>query len=295
MSKHDKMMNKINDINTGWQYLAFLLMAFSFYRCGGLEKEIDLELPLYESQIVVECYLEPGEPFALILTKSAGYFDPIPTGNFEFIESILEDSADVTIRHKGQVYELENQLYFNFETGKLSNYFNPALVPDDLESDFTLNITTKDGREIFAKTRILPVVPIDSVVVEFNSEVDTLARVLTYLTENPNEENYYRRMLHIGSLDSVPELDFTINDGFVDDDILVFGTAFDFVVGDTVINSIFHIDREYYDFLESIFFAIDANGNPFGQPAAISSNLEGDAIGIFTGLSVVRDVVIIEE
>ncbi len=281
-------MNKLIYLYIG----TFLTFLFS---CGGLEKEIDLELPLYESQIVVECYLEPGEPFSLVLTKSAAYFDAIPTDGFEFIENILEDSAEVSIRHKGQVYELKNQLYFNFETGKLFNYFNSTLVPDDLENDFTLNITTKDGREIFAKTRILPIVPIDSIVVEFNSEVDTLARVLTYLSENPNEDNYYRRMLHVGSLDTIPELDFTINDDFVDDDIVVFGTGFDFTVGDTVINSIFHIDREYYDFLESIFFAIDANGNPFGQPAAINSNLEGDAIGIFTGVSVVRDVVIIEE
>ena len=271
---------------------AFAAFLFS---CGNLEKEIDLELPVHESQIVVECYLEPGQPFLLLLTKSAAYFDPIPTENFEFVEKILEDSAVVTIRHKGNEYVLRSELFFNPITKKLYNYYNPERVPEDFDNDFTLSITTKDGREVFAKTRILPVVPIDSVVVEFNPERDSLARVLTYLTEDPNMDNYYRRMLNVGSLDSIPDQDFTTNDDFVDDDVIIFGSGYDFKEGEKVINSIFHIDRAYYDFLESIFFSIDANGNPFGQPAAIKSNVQGDAIGIFTGLSVSRMTTVIQK
>ncbi|MEZ4935256.1 MAG: DUF4249 domain-containing protein [Saprospiraceae bacterium] len=268
-------------------FYAISFTAFLF-SCGGLEKEIDLELPLYESQLVVECYLEPGEPFTLLLTKSAAYFDPIPTEDFEFVEKILEDSAVVTIQHKGVTYELPNQIYFNQQTKKLYNYYSSERVPNDLENDFTLKIIAKDGREVTAKTRILPVVPIDSVVVEFNPERDSLARVLTYVSEDPNTNNYYRRMLHVGSLDTIPDQDFTTNDDFVDDGLIIFGSGYDFKEGDIVFNSIFHIDRAYFDFMESVFFAMDANGNPFGQPAAIKSNVEGDAIGIFTGLSVDR-------
>jgi len=276
-------------------FLYILVFASFLYSCGGLEKEINLELPQYESQIAVECYLEPGRPFSLVLTKSAGYFDPIPTGGFDFIENILEDSAEVSIQYMGEVYSLENQIYFDFETGKLFNYYNSALVPYDTVSDFTLNIRTKDGREVFAKTKILPVVPIDSVVVEFSADVDTIARVLTYVTEDPITDDYYRRMLNVGSLDTIPDQDFTTNDDFVEDGVIVFGSGYDFTEGDTVFNSIFHIDRAYFDFLESVSFALDANGNPFGQPAAINSNLQGDAIGIFTGLSVDRDMVIIHK
>ncbi|MEO1258297.1 MAG: DUF4249 domain-containing protein [Bacteroidota bacterium] len=276
-------------------YLLSCVFVALLFSCGNLEKEIELELPPYESQIVVECYLIPGQPMSLLLTKSAAYFDPLPTDESEFVESILEDSAEVTIRHNGVTYELENQLFFNNTTSKFFNYFNAELVPEEFDNDFFLNIKTKDGREITSQTRLLPVVPIDSVVVEFNEEQDTLARVLTYLPEDPDMDNYYRRMLHLESLDSIPEQDFTTNDDFVDDEQLVFGSGFDFKEGETVINSIFHIDRAYFDFLESVFFAIDANGNPFGQPAVINSNLEGDAIGIFTGLSVDRIVTVVEK
>lgn len=264
-------------------FLAFSILTLS--ACGGLEKEIDLNIPPYESQLVVECYLEPGQPFTLLLTKSAAYFDAFPQNDFDFIEGILAEGATVTIRHRGEVYQLANEIYFDPEREKLYNYRSNALVPNDTEQDFTLQITMPDGREITGRTRILPVVPIDSTVVEFSSEVDTLARLLTYLSEDPAKDNYYRRQLHVSSLDSIPDQDFTTNDDFVDDGKIIFGSGFDFVEGDTVFTTIFHIDRAYYDFLESIFFALDANGNPFGQPAAIRSNVEGDGIGIFTGLS----------
>jgi hypothetical protein len=94
--------------------------------------------------------------------------------------------------------------------------------------------------------------------------------------------------LHENSLtDSIPQQDFTTNDDYVDDKVIVFGTGYDFKEGDTIYNTMFHIERAYFDFWESTFNAISSNGNPFGQPSSIISNVQGDAgaIGIFTGLS----------
>jgi hypothetical protein len=83
----------------------------------------------------------------------------------------------------------------------------------------------------------------------------------------------------------------------VDDNKMVFGSPYDYATGDTVFTTIFHIDRAYFDFWESTFHAISANGNPFGQPSSIISILSGDAnaLGIFTGLSYDRVAVVIEK
>ena len=64
-----------------------------------------------------------------------------------------------------------------------------------------------------------------------------------------------------------------------------------------IINTIYSIDNAYFDFLQSIDFAIQSNGNPFGQPSPIISNLSGtaEAIGIFTGITYDRRETIIEE
>lgn len=272
----------------GIQFFFLLFLA-----ACNLEKEIDLQLPEYENQFIVECYLEPGQPFTLLLSRSASYFDPFPTTTNEFLENILEDDAEVTITHNDITYTLKNQLVFNPFTRKVFNYFSEEKVPVDYESDFELYIRTKDGKIISAETRILPVIPIDSVVVQF-AESDTLARVLTYFTDVPQQKNYFRRMLHLSSLDSIPEQDFATDDRFVED-LVVFGTAYDYAEGDTIINTLYHIDQAYYEFLLSVAIAVNANGNPFGQPSPVISNLQGDAdaLGIFTGLSYDRVVTII--
>lgn len=277
------------------QFILAALVATALLTACNLEQEIEIELPDYDGRVVVESYLAPGEPFRVLLTKTSPYFEPFPTANDEFLSNILEEGASVTISHKGVVYTLTNQLGFDFATGKLYNYSNNALVPNDLVDEFTLDITLSDGRTIAGSTRLLPVVPIDSLVVQYRQD-DTLARVLTYFTDNPGETNYYRRMFHQSSLDSLPLQDFAIEDQFLQGTAL-FGTNYNFVAGDTLIATLFHIDKAYFEFFNSVANANAANGNPFGQPSPIKTALTGtaDAIGVFTGLVYDRKVVIVPE
>jgi hypothetical protein len=268
-------------------YLAFFILVVMLAACN-LEKEIDIELPNYESKIFVECYLEPGQPFTLLMTRTSPYFAPFPPLDAQFLDQLLVDSAEVSIRHKGVTYILRNQLLLVNRTRKLYNYKSDELVPFSYDDDFELFISTKEGTTITAITKILKPVPLDSIVVNF-AENDTLARVLTYFTDIPNQSNFYRRMLHQHSLDSIPEQDFATDDRFVED-VIVFGSGYRYTEGDTVFNTLFHIDKAYYDFFNSVQNANASNGNPFGQPSPIISNLGGTAgaLGIFTGLSYER-------
>lgn len=293
--KNSKINNGVPSL--GFAAFSFFLFTFFFSSCGNLEKEINLDLPEYEPQYVVECYLEPGEPFGLLLTKSTPYFEPFPDDLLNFVSNIVVDSAEVTITHDGVDYVLANEPSINPTTLKFYNYTNSELVPLEFDHDFSLKITTPDGQVLTATTRILPVVPIDSVVVEFDEKRDTLARCLTYLSDDPNTLDFYRRMIHQNSLlDSIPQQDFTTNDDYVDDRTIVFGTGYDFKEGDTIYNTIYHIDRAYFDFWNSTFNSINSNGNPFGQPSTIISNIrsdDGKALGIFTGLSYDRVMTIV--
>lgn len=274
-------------------YITILIFLLSIVACD-LEKEVKIDLPDYASQLVLEAYLEPGQPYVLSLSKSAAYFDSFPKFDATLLDKVFEKGALVTITHAGKTDTLKEQLIFNPSTQKIFNYYSSEVVPNDYDNPFELKIITKEGKTIEASTRLLPIVPIDSIIIEF-AKTDTLARVLTYLTD-PQGADFYRRMLHKTSLDSVPEQDFVLNDRIVDNGILAFGTGYDYAVGDTVFNTIFHIDQAYYNFLESIFNARDSNGNPFGQPSPIISNLSGtaNAIGIFTGLSYNRQMTIIK-
>lgn len=274
-----------------WLWSASLLLLL-----GGcnLDQPIDLQLPEYESRLVVECYLEKGRPFGVLLTRSSGYFEPFGVTGNDILTGILESGASVKIRQGTKVYELENKLTLDRFTGKFFNYSLTAPVPANYDDPFELEIITEAGDLITSKAHLLPVVPIDSIVVEYEPEGKGLARVLTYFTDLPDQTNFYRRMIHEGSLDSLPIQDFTTSDRVVED-VVVFGTGYDFEEGDSVVNTIYHISEDYYNFLESTQGAIQANGNPFAQPSPIIGNIESEvgAFGIFTTINYDRKLTII--
>lgn len=266
--------------------LILLLFSFLFIHCD-LEKEVDLEFPEYQNQMVVECYLEVGKPYTVVLSESVDFF---ASPNLPIIENAI-----VEISHRGETVRLEEGISIDPETGKAFNYFSDKICPPNLNEDFILNITDSLGRSITATTQILKTIPIDTLETIWRAE-DSMALVFTRFFDPPNEDNYYRRIFQSGGTlgQGRDKQDFTTSDNFADaDNQIVYGTGYNFIKGDTIISTIFHIDRAFYDFQESVQSAVANNGNPFGQPGVIRSNIEG-GIGIFTGLSYDRDTLIID-
>jgi hypothetical protein len=280
-------------------FYGFLVSLLTIIMSGcNLEKEVEITLPDYESQLVLECYLEPGKPYNALLTRSDSYFAAVATSGADLLnyyQGLLVQDAQVEISVNGKKTILENNLLFDPASFRFSNYSASESVPFDYENTFELRVITADGRTIVANTSILKPVSLDSVVYEFGETSPDSARVLTYFSDNSDEKNYYRRMIHRNTLDSIPDQDFVADDRFVDGQV-VFGTGYDYGKGEKVINTLYHIDKAYYDFINSVANAIVSNGNPFAQPGEIQSNLGGDAeaIGVFTGLSYVRDTLLIK-
>jgi hypothetical protein len=259
----------------------------------NLTKDVAIDLPEYARQPVVECYLEPGKPFRMLLTQSYSFFDPLGLDS-SFLEKTLLQGATVNITYNNKTINLPNQLSFESSPLKLFNYTASQLVPADPGVEYTLNITLSDGKTVTGKTIMLPLVQIDSVPVQFNPTKDTLAQTFMYITDDLSTVDFYRRMLNYGTLDSVAQ-DFVTSDRFSTTSKVVFGMGYDLTVGDTVFNTIFHITPEYYDYIESVQLAIASSFNPFGQPSVIKSNVTGTAVplGIFTCLVYDRDTTII--
>ena len=55
--------------------LPSLLAAAALTGCG-LQKDVDVKLPSYDSELVLECYLQNGALPTLTVTESLGYLDP---------------------------------------------------------------------------------------------------------------------------------------------------------------------------------------------------------------------------
>lgn len=278
------------------QLIIFCLFMSALASCN-LSKEVDIDLPTYSSQPVVECYLVPGQRYELLLTKSNSFFDPLNSDNAAaYLESILIKGADIKILYQDDTIQLGEGVELNPANGRISNYSSEEIVPTGYTGNFQLLITMADGNTITANTIIPNPVPIDSVRVEYNNENKNRATVFIYHKDDRNTEDYYRRMIHVASLDSNASQDYTVDDKINDTEVIAYGMFYErednkSVVGDTLIFTLMHTTREYNQFAESKDNANASNGNPFGQPGQIKSNVVGNnsPIGIFTGFYIKRD------
>ncbi|WP_299988218.1 DUF4249 domain-containing protein [uncultured Pontibacter sp.] len=264
-------------------YTLLLPLLFLLLSCD-MEQEVEIKLPPYESQLVVECYLEPGKPLRAVVLESVSYFNEP--------ELPLVPDAEVFITHQGRTIKLPFSPIQNKATGKYYTHRKNEklnLQPGDV---LTLEVKDKKGRHVTGTTTIMGQVPIEAVEWKFNES--NKAYLLTSYQDNPDAANYYRYMVHRDSLSNSSQRDFVSSDQLTNGQRVSYGSGYDYEEGDTLIVSLFHIEKQYYDFLSSISDARRANGNPFAQPSRIVSSVKG-GIGIFTNLSYNRKTVVIEK
>ena len=282
--------------------IIILLSLFTLASCN-LTKDVDIDLPQYSAQPVVECYLIPGQSYELLLTNSNSFFDPLSSDNpAAYLESLLIKGAEVSIIYLNDTIRLNEGIKLNAATGFISNYSTDSIIPLDHVNPFHLLIKLPNGSEITASTIIPTYVPIDSTKVEYGTAAKTRATIFIYHRDDLNTSDFYRRMIHIASIDSSASQDYTTDDKINDTEQIAYGTFYEredkkSVVGDTMIFTLMHITKEYNDFSQSKDNATSGLGNPFGQPGAIKSNVSGasNPIGIFTGFVVKRDTLYFPE
>lgn len=294
-------------------YSILLLCFVLLFSCEEMETVVEIELPPIEKQLVVECYLEAGKPYRLLLTETKDYFDSLTACPFV-------RKAIVVITHAGIRDTLEEAFFFNdncdvndiipygflpylsSDSTRFFNYGSGQLCPLDYSQPFVVEVwDTINDRYVTATTQFIPPSPIYEFKTEFNNKGKAYALLSTF--DNINTEDYYRLMLHEASLtqdkDGVlpipvarrPRFDRTLDDGGVfAGKAVTTASNYRFESGDTLIGTVYHLDKAYHDYLESVRDAQSANNSPFGQPTAIKSNIEGGT-GIFAFLSYDRDTI----
>lgn len=258
---------------------AILLTLVAMSSC---EKTIEVALPEYEGEMVVECYLQNGQPAQMSLTRSVGYFE-VP----EFPQVV---NANVVIIGQNSSYTMEydpdiyNDKFFNYST-------NQELT---LNAGETYNITVEDeqGHTVTGSTKVLPLVPIKSHSVTSSSS--RFASIEFKFDDNPAEDNFYRvEVMRDSSGVLVPEFSILYADTFEEEEEVVFTIGGEFEKGDIVVINLYHLEKQYYEFLRSAEDAEASNGNPFGQPSRIKSAVNG-GLGFFTALVYDTEIVVID-
>jgi hypothetical protein len=260
--------------------LLFILAIAAFASCN-LEKSIDLDLPEFKPQMVVECYLEPGKPYRANLSMTSSYYAPAG----DILNSIVQN-ATVIITYQGVADTLRPGLYL--DGSNFYVYGSPTIVPADYINDFFLEVIDSAGNRLTATTKITPPISLDSIQIQ-PLQNDTSLIILTFSKDDPTAKNFYRRMQYRTDANQTDSLksDFIVNDEIVSNGQLVLGGPPVFVRGDTMVIQYIEITEAFYDFIESREGLESANGNPFAQPGIIKTNIVG-GIGIFTGFTATR-------
>lgn len=251
--------------------------------CGSFQKDVDIPLPEHNSQLVVECYLEPGVVPSLTVTESVAYLTPV-------LQLPPSDVTVTLIMPDGRRVDLPSRLGRDPLTKKFFTHIGTVPLVAHPGETFGLEVADTRGRRVTGSATMPVTVPIDSVEYKFNDKSgnERRAYVITSFRDPATPDNYYRLQLHKrDSIYSAPEQDFLIEDRLNNGKIFPVGTSFRFYPGDTITSTLYHIDPAYYRFRRSTRDARNANGNPFAQPSAIASTVQG-GIGVFTVLNYTR-------
>lgn len=271
-------------------FLPYLVLIFVFGIFTGcdLEKEIQIDLPDFENGYVVESYLSPDNDFGLLLTKSYGFFEVFDSNLLDpdHLMDILVQGADGYIEVNGKRHLLVNKIKVAPEVRAIFNYTLSKKVRFKENDQIALVLKLPTGEQVTASTRIPVKRPLDSMRLVINEDKE--AREISFLYTDTVVTEYFRRQLlriRDGRMKAIQ--DYIIDNETAKGGKLAFGSGFEFVVGDTIISRVIHIDKEYFDFFQSVTGSVSANSNPFGQPGNIESNIRGSnhVIGIFTGIN----------
>lgn len=257
------------------------------------QKEINVDLPSEESQLVIEGYIELNKYPIVYLTKSKNYTDKIDSTNIlDYIASV----AKVSISN-GDLTEI---LTLRLDTEQFPfYYYEGTSMRGELGKTYEI-IVELSGETYTSKTEITNPVSLNSfnlVPIEENNEKYFIN---ISFTDPLNTPNYYRVYIkRLGKdLSFKPCYLSTFNDkGFNGEDfsyqiIRNYSSSFQdddqryFTKEDSVMIKFCTIDKLTHDYWKNIEGLIAISANPFGLSTnSPVSSFTNDALGVWCGLS----------
>ena len=274
-----------------------------FLSITSCEKEVDINLSSGQQKLVIEGFIENGQPPVVLLTKSIGYFSTI---DLSTLENSFAHGANVYVSDGATRIQLRE---YSLDTGiNLNKFFLYTIDTADLgafnfrgefEKHYKLTVEY-EGKTYEASTKIPLVNPIDSMwfrevykpntkqavrmYIKF-TDPDTLGNNIRYFTQRNSElfftgpqSVYDDPIINGNTIDSL-----TVFAGYSrarQPDIDSIGV---FYKGDTVTFRWCAIDRDVYEFYNTFEYSTGTVGNPFAAPVNVRTNIKGGALGVWAG------------
>ena len=256
-------------------------------------KEIQINYPTVEKQLVVEGYIEPGKYPIVFLTKSSPYFEKIDSSN---IEDLVVSVAKVSVVCEGN----EEILTLRYNP----NYFPPyyyegTSMLGQVGKTYDLKIELS-GKTYTSTTTIVDPVEVNSITTILPTTNHIQKFIDISFIDPPKKANFYSVYVKRIGKDSIfyPSYLPTFNDFGFDgkahtyeiirssSPIIKTDDGSYFIDGDSVQLKFCSIDQKQYDYWKAIEGQIAISSNPFGiSSSEPPTTISGGALGIWAGLS----------
>ncbi len=290
-----------------------IITLFSFGLLTGCTEDINLKVTSGANKIVIEGSIENGKKAEVMVTRNS----PL-TSAVDFTKIVVMD-AKVYVTSAGVTDTLKLGIDSSAAIPYL--YIGSQLlgVPGQ-----TYNLTViADGQTFTSVTTIPSPVKLDSVWWKADPPHDTLGFAWAHLSEPAGPGNAYRwyaklprKSIMFNGAEILLNRRYVPCDGATFDDKFVDGKSFDFYgdrgydpteaaytetldkkqLGyykptDTIYVKFCAIDRAAYSFYSTYEAELGNNGNPFASPVSILSNINGGALGVWSGMGATYDTI----
>jgi hypothetical protein len=185
--------------------IAMVLISSTFISC---EKEITVDLPVVDHQIVVEGFIYQDQPPMMMLTWSQGYFDPT---NMETLQNMFVHDAVVTVTVDNVTYTLDEVCTADLTEEELELASIALGIPVESLQSLNLCIYTsfeligetgkvyyldvsQDNHHITGATKLPEIVVLDTLFFDIVSSLpnDSLGFIYGNITDPDTIGNAYR-------------------------------------------------------------------------------------------------------
>ncbi|MEO5674374.1 MAG: DUF4249 domain-containing protein [Chitinophagales bacterium] len=284
---------------------AFFLFTLSGIIISSCTKDITINLPHQESQLVVEGHIEKGMPPFVVLTKSSDYYSTI---YLDSLSSYFVHGSVVKVSDGLDTIILD-EIFLDTAGTLISLYTSFAMLGEEGKT-YSLSVEA-EGEILNSSTTIPLALPLDSIWWEpaFINDADTFVNLVCQYTDPPLPGQYVRYFTKENSQPYYPgynsvfednlingtTFNFTLDRGVSRNDTASFYEGyFKFRRGDTITVKWCAIDQPHFDFWRTLEFELSGQGSPFASPVIIQGNIEG-ALGIWGGYNPDYKTVIVPE
>lgn len=266
--------------------IIILVIALQITACV----ETDFEFDNYQSEIVVDGWIEPDRYAQVFLTLSVPYFsevDSVSLRNYALTKAKVTLISDT----ETEILTLKpNEDYFP------PYYYSSTQIKGEVGKTYQLLVEYM-GKTATATTSIPEPVQLDNTWFALEPGEDSLGFIYLKFTDNSNQKDYYRTLTQIKNTDAKYIANYlpNFNDQFFNGqnvEVALYKgnkTSTDktdeiyYTLGDTIFLKFCTVDKQAYDFWYSFQKESMSAGNPFASTnARVASNIT-NGLGVWCG------------